>query len=171
MYPTHFVKSLRFISVVCAVLVASAAWADRPEGAGQGKRQHMQEQRMPEQRMHEDRPSGEMREPRAAGQGSFFEPRHQQAARDIYGPQVSKGKCPPGLAKKNNGCQPPGQAKKWLRGQPLPRDVVFYPLPRDISVRIGLPPAGYKYVRVANDILLIAIGTSIVVDAIEDLMR
>ncbi len=38
-------------------------------------------------------------------------------------------------------------------------------------MRIGLPPAGYKYVRVANDILLIAIGTSIVVDAIEDLMR
>ena len=27
------------------------------------------------------------------------------------------GGCPPGLAKKNNGCMPPGQAKKLYRGQ------------------------------------------------------
>ena len=27
------------------------------------------------------------------------------------------GGCPPGLAKKNNGCMPPGQAKKLARGQ------------------------------------------------------
>lgn len=29
------------------------------------------------------------------------------------------GGCPPGLAKKLNGCMPPGQAKKFLRGQHL----------------------------------------------------
>jgi Ni/Co efflux regulator RcnB len=49
--------------------------------------------------------------------------------------------------------------------------VVFYPLPNPVIVKLGTPPAGYKYVRVANDILLIAVGTSMVVDAIEDLMR
>jgi len=38
-------------------------------------------------------------------------------------------------------------------------------------VQLGAPPAGHRYVRVANDILLIAIGTSMVVDAIEDLMK
>jgi len=38
-------------------------------------------------------------------------------------------------------------------------------------VRLGTPPAGYKYVRVAADILLIAVGTSMVIDAIEDLGR
>lgn len=27
------------------------------------------------------------------------------------------GGCPPGLAKKNNGCMPPGQARKLARGQ------------------------------------------------------
>jgi hypothetical protein len=32
-------------------------------------------------------------------------------------------------------------------------------------------PSGHKYVRVASDILLIAIGSSMVVDAIEDLGR
>jgi len=32
-------------------------------------------------------------------------------------------------------------------------------------------PAGHKYVRVAADILLIAVGTSMVVDAMTDLGR
>jgi Ni/Co efflux regulator RcnB len=36
-------------------------------------------------------------------------------------------------------------------------------------VQIGPPPAGHRYVRVAGDILLIAIGTGMVVDAIQDL--
>jgi Ni/Co efflux regulator RcnB len=66
---------------------------------------------------------------------------------------------------------PPGQAKKWSVGHALPRDVIYYPVPNTVSVRLGVPPSGYRYVRVANDILLIAIGTSMVVDAIEDLMR
>jgi hypothetical protein len=34
---------------------------------------------------------------------------------DAYGYGV--GGCPHGLAKKHNGCMPPGQAKKLLRGQ------------------------------------------------------
>ena len=37
-----------------------------------------------------------------------------------------KSHCPPGLAKKHNGCMPPGQAKKWRRGYPLARGVIFY---------------------------------------------
>ncbi len=75
------------------------------------------------------------------------------------------------MAKKNNGCMPPGQAKKWAVGQPLPSTVVLYPVPQAVVVKLGVPPAGYRYVRAANDILLIAIGTSMVVDAIEDLMK
>jgi len=39
---------------------------------------------------------------------------------------------------------PPGQAKKWQMGRPLPSDVVYYPVPHDLEVRIGIPPAGYK---------------------------
>ena len=56
-------------------------------------------------------------------------------------------------------------------GRPLERDVVFYPVPNAVVVRIGVPPAGYRYVRVLNDILLVAIASNVVVDAIEDLMR
>jgi Ni/Co efflux regulator RcnB len=91
--------------------------------------------------------------------------------RDYYGGLIARGHCPPGLAKKNNGCMPPGQAKKWAIGRPLPRDVIFYDLPHDLSIRLSVPPQGYKYVRVAADILMIAVGTGLVVGAIEDLGR
>lgn len=103
--------------------------------------------------------------------GAYFQEQQRQAVLHYYGNLQAKGRCPPGLAKKRNGCMPPGQAKKWSRGQPLPASLIYYPVPRGVIAQIGLPPAGYKYVRVANDILLVAIGTMMVVDAIEDLMR
>jgi len=33
--------------------------------------------------------------------------------------------CPPGLAKKHNGCLPPGQAKKWHRGERIRGDYIL----------------------------------------------
>ena len=91
--------------------------------------------------------------------------------REYYVREHRAGHCPPGLAKKHNGCMPPGQAKKWHVGRPLPRDVVFYDLPPRLVVELGVPPSGHRYVRVASDILLIAIGTGMVGDAIDDLGR
>lgn len=91
--------------------------------------------------------------------------------RTYYDDEFRRGHCPPGLAKKHNGCMPPGQAKKWRMGQPLPRDVVIYDVPPAVVVRLGTPPPGYRYVRVASDILLIAVGTRMVADAIIDLGR
>jgi hypothetical protein len=100
-----------------------------------------------------------------------FPDQDRRVIHDYYGDMARQGKCPPGLAKKQNGCLPPGQAKKWQVGRPLPRDVVFHPIPHDLAVRIAVPPAGYKYVRVASDILMIAAGTGMVAAAIEDLAR
>lgn len=91
--------------------------------------------------------------------------------RSYYSERYRSGYCPPGLAKKRNGCMPPGLAKQWRIGYRLPRNVVYYDAPGDIVVRFGMPPEGYRYVRVAADILLIAVGTGMVIDAIEDLNR
>jgi Ni/Co efflux regulator RcnB len=106
---------------------------------------------------------------RSARQGAIAE-----ADRDVlhryFGDAARSGRCPPGLAKKNNGCMPPGQAKKWARGQRLPGDLTYYALPGDLLAQL-VPPAGAQYVRVAADILLIATGTGLVLDAVEDLMR
>ena len=42
-------------------------------------------------------------------------PGHGHGFEQGYG--YGNGHCPPGLAKKNNGCMPPGQARKLERGQ------------------------------------------------------
>ncbi|MEK7345602.1 MAG: hypothetical protein AAB176_07900 [Pseudomonadota bacterium] len=103
--------------------------------------------------------------------GGYFQERQIEAARSYYGRPENAGFCPPGLAKKGTGCLPPGQAKKWRIGTPLPAGVIYYDVPRSVVVTLGVPPSGYKYVRVASDILLIALGTSMVIDAMEDLVR
>jgi Ni/Co efflux regulator RcnB len=102
--------------------------------------------------------------------GAYFVEHQRAVVTTYYGQQRKAGRCPPGLAKKNNGCMPPGQARKWQMGQPLPSGVVYYPVPQAVVIQMGPPPVGYRYVRVANDLLLIAIGTQLVVDAIQDLM-
>ncbi len=99
----------------------------------------------------------------------YFGDHHRDVIRQYYSDSYHSGHCPPGLAKKNNGCQPPGLAKKWQLGRPLPRDVIYYDLPPQVVISLGVPPAGHKFVRVASDILLIAIGTGLVIDAIQDL--
>lgn len=101
--------------------------------------------------------------------GAFFREPEREAARGYYQQRYAK-RCPPGLAKKNNGCLPPGQAKKYELGQRLPRDVIYYPVPSGVLMRLPPAPAGHEYVRVAADILLITIGTHMVIDAITDLM-
>jgi hypothetical protein len=89
---------------------------------------------------------------------------------NYYRGQYAAGNCPPGLAKKNNGCLPPGQAKKaWAIGQPLPGSVMFYPLPAALLGQLTPAPAGYQYVQVASDILMMAIGTRMIAAAVADL--
>ena len=95
----------------------------------------------------------------------------RRAVQEYYQSPGRGKKCPPGLAKKGNGCMPPGQAKKWARGRPLSRDIVVYDLPNDLRYRLPPPPSGHRYVQLGADILMIAIGTSMVVDAIEDIVR
>ncbi|MCC6472333.1 MAG: hypothetical protein IT514_01180 [Burkholderiales bacterium] len=91
--------------------------------------------------------------------------------REYYHEVERGGRCPPGLKRKNAACMPPGLARKWKQGRPLPREVIYYEVPQPLVVKLGLPPPGYKYVRVARDILLVAVGTAMVIDAIEDLGR
>lgn len=79
--------------------------------------------------------------------------------------------CPPGLAKKNNGCLPPGIAKKrYSVGQRLPVGVDGDPLPSVLRSRLDDPRDGYRYGIVDGDLLLIETATRLVVDALEGLI-
>jgi hypothetical protein len=96
----------------------------------------------------------------------------REAAQGYFVEKHGRGGCPPGLAKKGNGCLPPGQAKKrYVVGQTLPKGVVAQPPPAELSIRIGAPPAGYAYVVIDGDLVKLAVGTMLVVDAIEGLVH
>jgi Ni/Co efflux regulator RcnB len=148
------------------ILMAGPVMADKPTWAGKGGKDGQKGERR-----DDDGKSRRDRDGPSVGKRGHFEERHRVIVREYYVEQFRGGRCPPGLAKKHNGCMPPGQAKKWQLGRPLPRDVIFYEVPQQLVVQIGLPPSGYRYVRVATDILMIAIGTGMVVDAIQDLGR
>jgi Ni/Co efflux regulator RcnB len=101
-----------------------------------------------------------------ANKGPRFEDHQHTIVRDYYREASGSKRCPPGLAKKNNGCMPPGQAKKWQVGQRLPRNLAYSRVPQEIAVQLGTPPEGHRYVRIASDILLITQGAGQVIDAI-----
>ena len=89
--------------------------------------------------------------------------RDRTLVRTYYRNEYVAGRCPPGLAKKNNGCLPPGQAKKmWSVGQPLPPQVVYYPIQRELWTQLTPPPYGYEYVQVDDDIVLMLTATRVI---------
>lgn len=144
------------VLLTAAMLLSAQALADPPARTGDKKHGDSKEH------------GRERTETRAH---AHFAEHDRAVVHQYYVKEFERGHCPPGLARKHNGCLPPGQAKKWRIGHPLPREVVFYDLPPQLVVEIGVPPPGYRYVRVASDILMIAAGTGMVVDAIEDLGR
>ena len=169
---------LRTLTVAStALLIASgSAYAEKPEkgNGNQGKNKEQSEQRgQKENRKGGGNEKGNRVDGgRDSGQGgvsvSFnFGGAETRIVRDYYGGQVAKGKCPPGLAKKGNGCQPPGPAKQWQKGRALGSDVRYYDIPNELRIRLPAPPLNHKYVQLGTDLLLIAVGTAIVVDAID----
>jgi hypothetical protein len=101
-----------------------------------------------------------------------FTTAQREAVHGWYVDSYGRGNCPPGLAKKNNGCLPPGQAKKrYALGHPLPAEVRWGKVPPALATRVGPPPAGYMYVTLDGDLLKLAVGTMLVVDAIQGLVN
>ncbi|MDA8255356.1 MAG: RcnB family protein [Betaproteobacteria bacterium] len=160
------------IFAVGPAMADKPAWAGNDKGGDQrddGKKERKKDHK--KDRKDDDRKSKNDNDRDSSGDRRHFQQQQHVMVRDYYAEHYRGRGCPPGLAKKNNGCMPPGQAKKWRVGHPLPRDVIYYDVPSALVIQIGPPPAGHRYVRVAGDILMIAIGTGLVVDAIADLGR
>jgi Ni/Co efflux regulator RcnB len=190
MKPVALKMKYALLLAIGGILAAGPVMAEKPAWAGGGdagkgaknERMDRRGEQKSEQRVKQksERRAGQKGERRddgaksrrdgpAAAQRGRFEDRHRELVRNYYTEQFRSGRCPPGLAKKQNGCMPPGQAKKWQLGQPLPRDLIFYDVPQPLLTQIGVPPRGQRYVRVADDILLINAGTGMVLDAIKAL--
>lgn len=173
-------------ALIISACAALPAYAQRPGGdsrqeqprdrGGNDQRQHAPQgdRRAPQQGQHNDGkdrhgPSRNQR-PGPAADSRFYD-NQRTLVHDYYRREISSGRCPPGLSRKGKNCAPPARDRRWAVGRPLPREVIFHDLPPALVVEIGAPPAGYRYVRVASDILMIAVGTGLVVDAIQDLIR
>ena len=165
----QFRKSL--IAGIVLATMAGGAFADKPDWANDGRHKERNEH-WKSDRDHAQERQGDRTDGRHRGPDEFrFGNDDRRIVRAYYGDEARKGRCPPGLTKKHNGCQPPGQAKKWRRGYPLPPDLRYDELPYELRIRLPAPPPNYRYVQVAGDILLIAVGSRTVVDAIEDILR
>jgi hypothetical protein len=165
---------LAFLLVAGLFAINTPVFAEKPDWAGGGKHGNKHESRDDrggwDDRGKRDKRDDRYDDRRSGGQHRFNDDSRRILV-DYYGGQARAGHCPPGLKKKHNGCMPPGQAKKWRMGYVLPADVRYYPLAPEILVRLPPPPPRHRYVQVAGDILMIAVGTSMVVDAVEDILR
>jgi hypothetical protein len=133
------------VAVMAAGLAVSSASADPGKGKGKGKSKNKGRETV-----------------------VVFTDNDRRAVRTYWVDTYGRGNCPPGLAKKHNGCLPPGQAKKrYIVGQRLPSTVVVERLPPVLVTRLGPAPRGYEYVMVDGDVLRLALGTRLVADAIQ----
>ncbi|MDR3353085.1 MAG: RcnB family protein [Zoogloeaceae bacterium] len=161
----RFLLALTVSILTCAVALAAPPGQDRHE------RDH--DRGRPAQRAEPNRrpppPPRRVAPARRAPAPTFhFEDRHRGSARDYFRREYTKGRCPPGLTRRGAGCAPRA-ARAWTRGRVLPRTVVYYEVPAPLIGALPPPPRGHRYVRVAGDILLIAIGSGLVIDAIQDI--
>jgi Ni/Co efflux regulator RcnB len=165
---------LQLYSLMFAILFSAASWAEKQEHRKEARhdvKTHHGTHRSGEREDYDggERYHSERRDFRREDKRPYFDTQHRVMVREYYNDQFKRGHCPPGLAKKHNGCLPPGHAKRWVVGHTLPRDVIYYDLPDPLIRQIGYPPVGYRYARVGSDILLLAIGTGLIIDALTDL--
>lgn len=161
-------KTSRTLALAFAgmLLMSDTALADKPVWGSRDKADNHEWRGNPSHDRDHDNWSFHQGDRDGYREQRYFDDRHRAVIHDYYAEQFNTGHCPPGLAKKHNGCMPPGQAKQWRIGYPLPRNVIYYDLPPSIIMQLGLPQPGYRYARVGSDILLLSIGTGLVVDAI-----
>ena len=173
MFKTQLSVARWIVILFVTALLSNPAVAAKPEQPGQGKgnakvkvhkAKHADKSHKAD-KAHSDKNAAHA----GGGDDGFFGDSHRDIIRDYYGNEFKSGHCPPGLAKKNNGCLPPGQAKKWQRGHRLPGDVVYHDLPNDLLRRLGHNDPAYKLIRVGSDILKIGVGSGLVIEAVEDL--
>ena len=98
--------------------------------------------------------------------------RDRDAAYTYYREEIAAGRCPPPLVRKNNACAAPAAGKQlWKLDQPLPEGVTGEPLPAALIGKLSSSRAGYQYLRIDNDILVVGVGTRSVAALVADLSR
>ena len=158
---------------IASLMLASPAFAkDKGDDYEKGGNKHGQKhESKDEKREDKAERKAEKREREDIKQGAYFNDQQRTFVREYYTTTYKDGKrCPPGLAKKNNGCMPPGQVRNWAVGQPVPRNVTVYSVAQPVIRMLPPAPYGYRYARIGGDIVLVQQQNNIIVDIIQVLL-
>jgi Ni/Co efflux regulator RcnB len=142
------------IIVAIAAMTGSPAFAKKPSEPGNSGAQKSQSDNSAGASTHHDSKDSD----------DYFNSDRRSLIKNYYTTSAKSGNCPPGLAKKNNGCQPPGQLKKWQRGNTLPGNAEYYDLPAALIAELGRTPEGAKIVQIGTAVLLVSIASGIILD-------
>jgi len=153
------------IAAIVATLAASPAFAGEGKGKGGAGGKHGATHAQVQKHGGKHARALDNRQVRVDGDRRGRVNRDRFAYADT---RVAVAGCPPGLARKSNGCLPPGQAKKLAVGQPLPYGAV-YTIPSNVLVTLPPPPLGYRYAVFQNQVVLVS-DQNIVVDIIRTLL-
>ena len=171
---TNFKNSLSIVALaIASLLMAGSAIAkkdgDDNEKGGNKHGQKHEDKR--EKREDKAEKKAEKRQREDIKQGAYFNDQQRTFAREYYTTTYKNGKrCPPGLAKKNNGCLPPGQVRNLAVGQPVPTNVTVYSVAQPVIRMLPPAPVGYRYARIGGDIVLVQQQNNIIVDIIQGLL-
>jgi Ni/Co efflux regulator RcnB len=171
--PTHRIVAL----AIASLFMGAPSFAKDKDDDGHGKgNKHSQkhEAKAEKHQAKAEKKAGKQaakRERKEIKAGAYFNEQQRARVREYYVKEYGDGlRCPPGLAKKHNGCMPPGQAH-WDVGQRLPAGVPVYSVPQPVLVYLPAAPYGYRYHRIGNDIVLVQIQGNIIVDIIVGLLN
>lgn len=165
----HFSGRLVAIAVAALMLGGTALARDHKEEHGNGKAKHAHKHQAKAHKKAEKQ--AEKRQREEIKQGTYFNDQQRIYVRDYYTQTYGPGKkCPPGLAKNNNGCMPPGQVRNWAVGQPVPRGVTIYAVPQPVIRQLPPAPYGYRYARLGGDIVLVQQENNLIIDIIQGLL-
>ena len=156
--------------VIASLLMAGPAFAkDKGDDHGNGGDKHGNKHS--QKNKDKDENKAEKREREDIKHGAYFNDQHRAYARKYYSTTYRDGKkCPPGLAKKNNGCMPPGKVQVLVVGQPIPTNVKVYQVAQPVIHKLPPAPVGYRYERIGGDIVLVQQQNNIIVDVIKGLL-
>ena len=151
---------------IASMFVAAPSFAKDKDDDGQGKGNKQSQKH--EAKAEKQAAKQERKEIKA---GAYFNEQHRARVREYYAKEYGDGrKCPPGLAKKHNGCMPPGQAQ-WDVGQHAAHGHSgVHRAPARAGLSAGRPRTATATHVIGNDIVLVQIQSNLIVDIIVDLL-
>ena len=148
---TNSKNSLSIVALaIASLLMAGSAIAkkdgdDNEKGGNKQGQKHEDKREKREDKAEKREDKVEKRQREDIKQGAYFNDQQRTFARQYYTTTYKDGKrCPPGLAKKNNGCQPPGQVRNWAVGQRVPTNVTVYSVAQPVIRMLPPAPVGYR---------------------------